>query len=333
MTRFIRYAYSMTTASKALLQQLALVLLYITGLASAGFSGIRSACTDAASTSDAKLSAQNNATSTACGAPTASLRTGGESSTSAVAHTRNTHLTVIGSINSGKTSLMESLTMNFELNQAAYSNKTAYNNHKGRYISFDDITVDECPGTNANSTTTPIDATTTTTATNKNTTTTTNTMPTTTPTVNTTATNIKNTIINTKNTITNTNTNTKNTITNTNTNSKPIIAMRPSDDLQPGHEEDQQGSSTTPANGATTQKNAQATLPKALVEMANEYLTDYSKRTAARKAHNHTSSATDSRSSNSSGKSVNSTQALLEELDIFLEHGKEMIAARLPKSV
>lgn len=94
--------------------------------------------------------------------------------------------------------------------------------------------------TNANSTTTPIDATTTTTATNKNTTTTTNTMPTTTPTVNTTATNIKNTIINTKNTITN---------TNTNTNSKPIIAMRPSDDLQPGHEEDQQGSSTTPANG------------------------------------------------------------------------------------
>lgn len=84
---------------------------------------------------------------------------------------------------------------------------------------------------------------------------------------------------------------------------------------------------------ATTQKNAQATLPKALVEMANEYLADYSKRTAARKAHNHTSSATDSRSSNSSGKSVNSTQALLEELDIFLEHGKEMIAARLPKSV
>lgn len=46
MTRFIRYAYSMTTASKALLQQLALVLLYITGLASAGFSGIRSACTE-----------------------------------------------------------------------------------------------------------------------------------------------------------------------------------------------------------------------------------------------------------------------------------------------
>ncbi|WIA18298.1 hypothetical protein OEZ85_009763 [Tetradesmus obliquus] len=114
------------------------------------------------------------------------------------------------------------------------------------------------------------------------------------------------------------------------------INMRPSDDLRPGQEEDQQGSSGRP----NTENTTEPTLPKALVEQATEYINDFSKRTAAR-ANTSSDNTTVSRVFviSSGGKyaalcelhnPMDSSQALLAELDSFLEQGKEMIAARLP---
>uniref|UniRef100_A0A383WI11 Uncharacterized protein n=1 Tax=Tetradesmus obliquus TaxID=3088 RepID=A0A383WI11_TETOB len=114
------------------------------------------------------------------------------------------------------------------------------------------------------------------------------------------------------------------------------INMRPSDDLRPGQEEDQQGSSSRP----NTENTTEPTLPKALVEQATGYINYFSKRTAAR-ANTSSDNTTASRIFviSSGGKyaalcelhkPMDSSQALLAELDSFLEQGKEMIAARLP---
>ncbi|WIA38583.1 hypothetical protein OEZ86_001894 [Tetradesmus obliquus] len=125
--------------------------------------------------------------------------------------------------------------------------------------------------------------------------------------------------------------------TGNNSSSKATtINMRPSDDLRPGQEEDQQGSSSRP----NTENTTEPTLPKALVEQATGYINDFSKRTAAR-ANTSSDNTTVSRVFviSSGGKyaalcelhkPMDSSQALLAELDSFLEQGKEVIAARLP---